>query len=199
MKKKIVAVILAAAMAISMAGCAGNGPAKATSAETAAGTGAGEKADPASENKEAEGTGSPKEEGGTAARADFPKKPIQIICPVKAGGDTDYNTRVIAQYLSKYLGVNVVVTNVEGGATILGMQQVLDSEPDGYTMVINGLDAYIPNMMGTTDIVIDSFKTVGIPLFDNTTVLVANKASGYEDIKDLVERTQAAPGTIEWE
>lgn len=198
MKKKIVAVILAAAMAISMAGCAGNGPAKATSAETAAGTGAGEKADPASENKEAEGTGSPKEEGGTAARADFPKKPIQIICPVKAGGDTDYNTRVIAQYLSKYLGVNVVVTNVEGGATILGMQQVLDSEPDGYTMVINGLDAYIPNMMGTTDIVIDSFKTVGIPLFDNTTVLVANKASGYEDIKDLVERTQAAPGTIEY-
>lgn len=101
MKKKIVAVTLAAAMAISMAGCAGNGPAKATSAETAAGTGAGEKADPASENKEAEGTGSPKEEGGTAARADFPKKPIQIICPVKAGGDTDYNTRVIAQYLSK--------------------------------------------------------------------------------------------------
>ena len=65
-------------------------------------------------------------------------------------------------------------------------------------MVINGLDAYIPNMMGTTDIVIDSFKTVGIPLFDNTTVLVANKASGYEDIKDLVERTQAAPGTIEY-
>lgn len=122
MKKKIVAVTLAAAMAISMAGCAGNGPAKATSAETAAGTGAGEKADPASENKEAEGTGSPKEEGGTAAWADFPKKPIQIICPVKAGGDTDYNTRVIAQYLSKYLGVNVVVTNVEGGATILGMQ-----------------------------------------------------------------------------
>lgn len=91
-----------------------------------------------------------------------------------------------------------MVTNVEGGATILGMQQVLDSEPDGYTMVINGLDAYIPNMMGTTDIVIDSFKTVGIPLFDNTTVLVANKASGYEDIKDLVERTQAAPGTIEY-
>ena len=117
---------------------------------------------------------------------------------MKAGGDTDYNTRVIAQYLSKYLDVNVVVTNVEGGATILGMQQVLDGEPDGYTMVINGLDAYIPNMMGTTDITIDSFKTVGIPLFDNTTVLVANKASGYESIKDVVERTQAAPGTIEY-
>ena len=197
MKKNIMAVTLAAVMAISMAGCAGSKPAETKPAETAAGTTAGTTADPAGEDKEAKGPGSAKEEGEAAAKADFPKKPIQIICPVKAGGDTDYNTRVIAQYLSKYLGVNVVVTNVEGGATILGMQQVLDGEPDGYTMVINGLDAYIPNMMGTTDIVIDSFKTVGIPLFDNTTVLVANKASGYENIKDVVERTQAAPGTIE--
>ena len=65
-------------------------------------------------------------------------------------------------------------------------------------MVINGLDAYIPKMMGTTDVCIDSFKTVGIPLFDNTTVLVANSASGYESIADVVEKTKAAPNTIEY-
>ena len=86
MKKKIVAVTLAAAMAISMAGCAGNGPAKATSAETAAGTGAGEKADPASENKEAEGTGSPKEEGGTAARHSAACVDKPLLQPVQQPG-----------------------------------------------------------------------------------------------------------------
>ena len=106
------------------------------------------------------------------AATDFPKKPIQIIVPLKAGGDTDYNTRVLAKYLQKYLGKPVVVTNVDGGATMIGMQQVLSSKPDGYTMVINGLDLYIPSLMGTTDITLDSFKTVGIPLFDNCTVLV---------------------------
>ena len=214
MKKRIMAVTLAAVMAVSMAGCAGSKPAGTKAAETKAASneGSSQKADTADKDtadKDAAGTeaagagkaddaGAVKEGAEDKGQTDFPKKPIQIICPVKAGGDTDYNTRVIAQYLSKYLDVNVVVTNVEGGATILGMQQVLDGEPDGYTMVINGLDAYIPNMMGTTDITIDSFKTVGIPLFDNTTVLVANKASGYESIKDVVERTQAAPGTIEY-
>ena len=106
------------------------------------------------------------------AATDFPKKPIQIIVPLKAGGDTDYNTRVLAKYLQKYLEKPVVVTNVDGGATMIGMQQVLSSKPDGYTMVINGLDLYIPSLMGTTDITLDSFKTVGIPLFDNCTELL---------------------------
>ena len=132
------------------------------------------------------------------AATDFPKKPIQIIVPLKAGGDTDYNTRVLAKYLQKYLEKPVVVTNVDGGATMIGMQQVLSSKPDGYTMVINGLDLYIPSLMGTTDITLDSFKTVGIPLFDNCTVLVTNSASGYKNIKDLVEKTKLNPNKIEY-
>ncbi|MCI6151627.1 MAG: tripartite tricarboxylate transporter substrate binding protein [Fusobacterium perfoetens] len=129
---------------------------------------------------------------------DFPKKPVQLIVPLKAGGDTDYNARVLAKYMQKYLGKPVVVTNIDGGATMIGMQQILNSDPDGYSMVINGLDLYIPNMMGTTDITLDSFKTVGIPLFDNCTVLATNSASGYKDIKDLVEKTKKNPNKIEY-
>ena len=136
MKKRIMAVTLAAVMAVSMAGCAGSKPAGTKAAETKAASneGSAQKADTAGKDtadKDAAGTeaagagkaddaGAVKEGAEDKGQTDFPKKPIQIICPVKAGGDTDYNTRVIAQYLSKYLDVNVVVTNVEGGATILG-------------------------------------------------------------------------------
>ncbi len=134
----------------------------------------------------------------TASAANFPSKPIQIICPVKAGGDTDRNTRQLAIALEKVLGVSVAVVNVNGGATVLGMQQALDAEPDGYTLIINGTDMFVPNMMGTTDITLSSFKTIGVPLIDNTTVLVAHKDSGYADLKDLVEKTKAAPDTIEY-
>ncbi len=134
----------------------------------------------------------------TASAANFPSKPIQIICPVRAGGDTDRNTRQLAIALEKVLGVSVAVVNVNGGATVLGMQQALDAEPDGYTLIINGTDMFVPNMMGTTDITLSSFKTIGVPLIDNTTVLVAHKDSGYADLKDLVEKTKAAPDTIEY-
>ncbi len=128
----------------------------------------------------------------------FPSKPIQIICPVKAGGDTDRNTRALAQAMSKVLGVPVVVANVDGGATVIGMEQVLESDPDGYTLIINGTDIFVPKMMGTTDVSLTSFKTVGIPLIDNTTVLVVHKDSGYKDLKDLVEKSAAEPDTIEY-
>ena len=134
----------------------------------------------------------------SALAADYPSKPIQIVCPVKAGGDTDRNTRQLALALEKVLGVSVVTVNVDGGATVLGMEQVLDSDPDGYTLIINGTDIFVPGMMGTTDISLSTFKTVGIPLIDNTTVLVAHKDSGYADLKDLVEKSAADPDAIEY-
>lgn len=134
----------------------------------------------------------------TAMAADYPSKPIQIICPVKAGGDTDRNTRSLAIALEKYLGVSVVVTNVDGGATVIGMQQALDSAPDGYTLIINGTDIFVPKMMGTTEVSLDSFRTIGIPLIDNTTVLAVHKDAGFADLKALVDQSIEKPDAIEY-
>ena len=128
----------------------------------------------------------------------FPSKPIQIICPVKAGGDTDRNTRQLAVALQKVLGVSVVTVNVNGGATVMGMEQALEADPDGYTLIINGTDMFVPNMMGTTDINLSSFKTIGIPLIDNTTVLAVNKNSGWATLEDLLKASQADPNKIEY-
>ncbi|MGE4352487.1 MAG: tripartite tricarboxylate transporter substrate binding protein [Oscillospiraceae bacterium] len=182
--QKLVALFLAAMMALSLAGCGGT---STTSASTAPESTAPAESDAAAESPEA-----------SAPSIDYPTKPIQIICPVKAGGDTDRNTRVLATALQKYLNTTVVVTNVNGGATVMGMQQCLDSDPDGYTLIVNGSDIFVPYMMGTTDINIDSFKTIGIPIIDNSTVLAVNKDSGITDLKDLIEKSQAAPDSIEY-
>lgn len=128
----------------------------------------------------------------------YPTKPIQLVVPLKAGGDTDYNARVLAKYLEKYLGKPVVVTNINGGATVTGMKKVLDGKADGYSVVVNGTDIFVPHMLGNTDITLDSFKTVGISHIDNTTVLVANKKSGWKNIDDLVKASQSNPGSIEY-
>jgi len=123
---------------------------------------------------------------------------ITIICPVKAGGDTDRNTRVLAEAMQKITGVNVVVKNVDGGATVMGMQECLDAVPDGNTLIVNGTDMFVPFMQGTSKIAIDSFKTIGIPIIDNTTVLAVNKASGWNNLEDLLKAAQAAPNSIEY-
>ncbi|MBQ1490949.1 MAG: hypothetical protein IIZ39_03225, partial [Blautia sp.] len=98
----------------------------------------------------------------------------------------------------KYTGVNVVVKNVDGGATVMGMQECLDADPDGNTLIINGTDIFVPYLQGTSQITIDSFKTIGVPIIDNTTVLAVNASSGWETLEDLLAASKEAPNTIEY-
>ena len=57
---------------------------------------------------------------------------------------------------------------------------------------------FVPYMQGSSTINIDSFKTIAIPVIDNTTVLAVNKNSGWNTLEDLLKASQAAPDTIEY-
>ena len=168
MRKKLLGTMMCAALTASLlAGCSAKAAETTTAAETTAAP-AAESTEAAAETKAEEAS----EAGSEAAASDYEfKDTITLICPVKAGGDTDRNTRLLAQYMQKYAGVNVVVKNVDGGATVMGMQECLDAKPDGNSLVVNGTDMFVPYMQGSSEINIDSFKTVAIPLIDNTTVL----------------------------
>lgn len=181
--KKIVSLLLAAAMMCTLlAGCGSTGGTPDNSSS------------PAGSGPDAAAS---KPAGSGDAAYSF-SDTITIICPVKAGGDTDRNTRILAQYMEKYAGVTVVVKNVDGGATVMGMQECLDATPDGNTLIINGTDIFVPYMQGTSQIDINSFKTVAIPVLDNTTVLVVNKNSGWNTLEDLLAASKAAPNTLEY-
>ena len=187
MKKKILSALMCTIIAAAaFTGCGG-----AASESTAA---------PAADAKEetAESTNDAAEEGAeTTADSQFTED-ITIICPVKAGGDTDRNTRTLAQAMQKITGVNVVVKNVDGGATVMGMQECIDAPADGNTLIVNGTDMFVPYIQGTSEINIDSFKTIGVPIIDNTTVLAVNKESGWNTLEDLLAADKESPNTIEY-
>lgn len=92
----------------------------------------------------------------------------------------------------------IVVTNIDGGATTVGAKDVLSSPADGYKVVVNGTDLFVPKMLGTSEISLDSFKTVGISLIDNTTVIAVRKDAGYKNLKDLIEKSKTAAKPIEY-
>ncbi len=195
MKKRLVSMVLGATMAASALTACGSSSTATTTAAPAE-TKAETTAAAAAEESKTEGAA----EAASTDDIDLSQfdGDITIICPVKAGGDTDRNTRYLAEAMQKIIGVNVVVKNVDGGATVMGMQECLDAKPDGNTLVVNGTDMFVPYMQGTSEINIDSFKTVGIPLIDNTTVLAVNQSSGWNTLEDLLAASQAAPDTIEY-
>ena len=69
-----------------------------------------------------------------AALGAYPERPVKLIVPWAAGGDTDNIFRPFGQLLQKHLGQTVVIANVGGASGTRGAKEAKDSAADGYTL-----------------------------------------------------------------
>ncbi len=70
-------------------------------------------------------------------------KTVTIIVGYRAGGSSDTITRTYAPFLSKYLGVSVIVKNMAGAGATIAMKHVTKQKPDGYTLFNLTLPSYV--------------------------------------------------------
>ncbi len=68
-----------------------------------------------------------------AAAQNYPVRPVRVIVPYAAGGNTDFTARAIGAKLTDVFGQQVIVDNRPGGATNIGTEVVAKAPPDGYT------------------------------------------------------------------
>ena len=66
----------------------------------------------------------------------YPSRPVRWVVPFPAGGTTDLLARIMGQWLTERLGQPVVIENRPGGGTNIAVQQVVNSPPDGYTLLL---------------------------------------------------------------
>ena len=69
------------------------------------------------------------------AQSVWPSRPLRWVVPFPPGGTTDFVTRLVATELGKSLGQTVVVENKPGAGTVIGVDNVATSAPDGYSFV----------------------------------------------------------------
>jgi tripartite-type tricarboxylate transporter receptor subunit TctC len=72
---------------------------------------------------------------GVLRAADWPAKPVTVVVPFGAGGNTDTMARLATQHLSTKLGQSFVVENRPSAGGALGTGQVAAAAPDGYTLL----------------------------------------------------------------
>jgi tripartite-type tricarboxylate transporter receptor subunit TctC len=70
------------------------------------------------------------------AQADYPSRPVRIVVNSAPGGGTDILARVLAQYISRTTGQQFFVENRGGAAGQIGIEAVINTPPDGYTLLM---------------------------------------------------------------
>ncbi|MBM3363717.1 MAG: tripartite tricarboxylate transporter substrate binding protein [Betaproteobacteria bacterium] len=128
-----------------------------------------------------------------AQTAAFPNKPIRIIVPYPAGGATDVSARLVGQRLQEELKQAVVVDNRPGASGNLGMQALLQSPADGYTlaMSLTGMLSINPATYAkagfTAADVVPIARVMLAPL-----VLVVPLNSPWRSVQDLIAAGKSA-------
>jgi tripartite-type tricarboxylate transporter receptor subunit TctC len=135
--------------------------------------------------------------GSSLRAADFPAKPVTLICAYAPGGTADIVIRTLAETTGKYLGQPVVVENKGGGGGTLGPSTMAaTAKPDGYTLAQMPVTLFRnPHMMKVTW---DPFKdfTYIIHVTGYTFGVVVKADAPWKTMDDLVQYAKANPGKV---
>ncbi len=125
------------------------------------------------------------------AEEEYPVKPIKIIVPFSAGGDTDLGIRIWADFAEKALGQPVVVINKVPPPA--GTTFVAKAKPDGYVLSANAPYYLVGPNMAEVEWDIDSFEPV-CRLTRATFGMVVHADSPWKTMDEFIEDAKQNPG-----
>jgi tripartite-type tricarboxylate transporter receptor subunit TctC len=129
----------------------------------------------------------------------FPQKSIQVVVPVAAGGGTDLLARNLSQRVSEILGQPLVVDNKLGAGGNIGVEYVMKSKPDGYTLLVSPA-TIATNVAVYRKLPYDLIKDLqAITLIGQTgVVLVVHPSVKVNNLKEFIELMKAKNGDMNY-
>ncbi len=133
--------------------------------------------------------------GMTTAGAAYPDRPIKMIVPWAAGGDTDAIFRVIASSMEKHLGKPVVIVNITGASGTVGAREAKKAAPDGYTIFSIHDFIHTTYYTGVSEVTYKDFEPVCL-LTSTPAVFAAYGKAPWNSLKELIEDARKRPEQI---
>jgi tripartite-type tricarboxylate transporter receptor subunit TctC len=134
--------------------------------------------------------------GGAWAQA-YPTRPVRIIVGFPAGGAATIVTRFLAQWLSDRLGQQFIIENKPGAATNVSIQTVVNSPPDGYTLLYIGASAAVNVSLFENlpfNLLRDITPVSGMNIFPMA--MIANPAVPAKTVAEFIAYARDNPGKI---
>jgi tripartite-type tricarboxylate transporter receptor subunit TctC len=135
---------------------------------------------------------------GSVQAQDYPSRPIQLVVPYGPGGTTDIFFRAINEGFGQNVGGRVDILNKPGGGGVVGSSSVVNSKPDGYTLVNVSAETTTIAMAFTPTMPYDPTKDLTyIAKGCEVAVGVAvRKESPFKTLEDLVAHAKANPAKL---
>ena len=134
------------------------------------------------------------------AQASYPSKRITIIVPFGPGGTVDLTSRIFADRLQAEWKQPVTVVNKPGGNTVPAVNEFMNADPDGYTILADN-----PPASSMLEIVAKglSFDPLSSRKFlatvSQTPMMIITAAdSPYKSMADVVADIKRDPSEMSW-
>jgi tripartite-type tricarboxylate transporter receptor subunit TctC len=131
----------------------------------------------------------------TSALSAYPDRPVKMIVPWAAGGDTDVIYRAFQPHLQKHLGNTVVIANVGGASGTKGAKEAKDAPADGYTIFAVHDSIHSTYYTGVADVNWTDFEPLCL-VASTPSIVTASPKTPWADMKALIADAKARPGQI---
>ena len=122
-------------------------------------------------------------------------KEIKLIVPWNPGGANDINARFLQPLFKEKFNVDLVVENVAGGSSAIGINQVIQSNPDGYTLGYASSSYIALIAQDMVDFTVDDMDLIGVAVEEPIT-MYTKANSTYSTLEQVLEANKANPGKI---
>jgi tripartite-type tricarboxylate transporter receptor subunit TctC len=131
------------------------------------------------------------------AQDKYPNRPVRFVVSFAAGGSNDIIARVLCDWLSDHFGQQFIVENRTGASGNVGAQSVINSPPDGYTVMFVGPNNAISQSVFKKlpfDFMRDTAPVAGIMTLIN--IMVVPPSLPVKTVAEFIAYAKANPGTI---
>ena len=127
----------------------------------------------------------------------WPNRPVKIVVPFGAGGNTDIIARIVAQDFTDVFGQPFVVENRPGAAGVLAAEAVARAPADGYTLLMATQPqiSIVPAMSKAPYDPVKDFVPIS-NIGTNPFVLVVRPGLPVASVAEFVEYVRARPGRL---
>jgi len=135
----------------------------------------------------------------TLAADKYPSKPVHWVVGFAAGGPNDIVARIFGEWLSNHLGQQFVIENRVGSGGMIAANAVINSPPDGYTLMFVAPN----NAIGTTlyknlpfVFLRDTVAVAGTMRLPN--IMVVPPSLPVSTVAEFIAHARANPGQLSY-